>query len=106
MNYKLELKAGLNIDICQESAMINRITRRGFLSIAGISVISFRFPEPTSATAEADNRPNLLFIMADDHTSQAWGCYGSRLAKFCPTELSGFPVPSSPFPPVKRASFA
>ncbi|MGM0487416.1 MAG: sulfatase family protein [Planctomycetota bacterium] len=23
--------------------------------------------------------------MADDHTSQAWSCYGSRLAEFCPT---------------------
>jgi arylsulfatase A-like enzyme len=24
--------------------------------------------------------------MADDHTSQAWGCYGSRLAQYCPTK--------------------
>jgi len=28
----------------------------------------------------ADDRPNILFMMADDHTSQAWGCYGSRFA--------------------------
>ena len=26
------------------------------------------------------DRPNILFIMADDHTSQTWGCYNSRLA--------------------------
>ncbi len=30
-------------------------------------------------------RPNILFIMADDHTTQAFGCYGSRLAKLNPT---------------------
>jgi N-acetylglucosamine-6-sulfatase len=33
----------------------------------------------------ADDRPNILFIMSDDHTSQALGCYGSRLAKLNPT---------------------
>ncbi len=31
------------------------------------------------------DRPNILFVMADDHTSQAWGCYGSPLAKFART---------------------
>jgi arylsulfatase A-like enzyme len=30
---------------------------------------------------QAAERPNILFIMADDHTTQAFGCYGSRLAK-------------------------
>ena len=30
-------------------------------------------------------RPNILFIMSDDHTSQAVGAYGSRLAKLNPT---------------------
>lgn len=39
-------------------------------------------PPPSRA---AGARPNILFIMADDHTSQAWGCYGSRLAPFCKT---------------------
>jgi arylsulfatase A-like enzyme len=32
-----------------------------------------------------DARPNILFIMSDDHTTQAFGCYGSRLAKLNPT---------------------
>lgn len=31
------------------------------------------------------DRPNVLFIMADDHTTQAIGAYGSRLAKLNPT---------------------
>ncbi|MCL7763994.1 sulfatase [Polaribacter sp. Z014] len=30
-------------------------------------------------------KPNIIFIMADDHTSQAIGAYGSRLAKLNPT---------------------
>ena len=30
-------------------------------------------------------RPNILYIMADDHTSQAWGCYNSRLAPYINT---------------------
>lgn len=36
-----------------------------------------------NARAEsAVKRPNIVYIMADDHTSNAWGCYGSRLAEF------------------------
>jgi len=31
------------------------------------------------------DKPNILFIMSDDHTSQAVGAYGSRLAKLNPT---------------------
>ena len=30
-------------------------------------------------------RPNILFIMSDDHTTQAFGCYGSRLKGLDPT---------------------
>lgn len=37
------------------------------------------------STLNADDRPNVLFIMSDDHTSQAIGAYGSRLAKLNPT---------------------
>jgi arylsulfatase A-like enzyme len=35
--------------------------------------------------ASAVDRPNILFIMSDDHTSQAVGAYGGRLAKLNPT---------------------
>ena len=31
------------------------------------------------------DKPNILYIMSDDHTSQAVGAYGSRLAKLNPT---------------------
>ncbi|GGZ24519.1 acetylglucosamine-6-sulfatase [Echinicola pacifica] len=33
----------------------------------------------------APKRPNIIYIMADDHTSQAFGVYGSRLADLNPT---------------------
>ena len=29
-----------------------------------------------------DNRPNIIFIMSDDHTSQAWGIYGGVLENY------------------------
>lgn len=32
-----------------------------------------------------DTQPNILFIMSDDHTTQAFGIYGSRLASLNPT---------------------
>lgn len=35
--------------------------------------------------AVADDRPNILYIMSDDHTTQGFGCYGSRLAALNPT---------------------
>jgi arylsulfatase A-like enzyme len=37
------------------------------------------------AAEPGGERPNILFIMADDHTSQAFGCYGSRLASYART---------------------
>ncbi len=35
--------------------------------------------------APEDKKPNILFIMSDDHTTQAFGIYGSRLAALNPT---------------------
>ena len=37
------------------------------------------------ANAAKAKRPNVLFIMSDDHTAQAIGAYGSRLSKLNPT---------------------
>ena len=33
-----------------------------------------------------DRRPNILFILSDDHTSQAWGIYGGVLAEYAHNE--------------------
>ncbi|MEG2066149.1 MAG: sulfatase [Tannerellaceae bacterium] len=45
---------------------------------------------PTTGQAEeksaADERPNILFILSDDHTSQAWGIYGGVLAPYVKNE--------------------
>lgn len=38
-----------------------------------------------SEAIQAKDKPNILYIMSDDHTSQAFGVYGSRLAKLNPT---------------------
>ncbi len=34
---------------------------------------------------KAQDKPNILYIMSDDHTSQAFGVYGSRLSQLNPT---------------------
>lgn len=36
--------------------------------------------------AHQDERPNILFIMSDDHTSQAWGIYGGILSEYVKNE--------------------
>ena len=38
-----------------------------------------------SGAAKGASRPNILFIMSDDHTTQAIGAYGNRLAWLNPT---------------------
>ena len=37
------------------------------------------------SVTEKEDRPNIIFIMADDHTTQGFGVYGSRLAALNPT---------------------
>jgi N-acetylglucosamine-6-sulfatase len=37
------------------------------------------------ATVRADERPNILFIMSDDHTAQAIGAYATLLKDLDPT---------------------
>lgn len=37
-------------------------------------------------TVQEDERPNILFILSDDHTSQAWGIYGGVLADYVKNE--------------------
>jgi len=61
--------------------------RRRFLQVAGTSVGSALLGSAFAAQRPggSDRRPNLLFIMSDDHTSQAMGCYGLRLSAYAPT---------------------
>lgn len=35
---------------------------------------------------QQDTRPNILFILSDDHTSQTWGVYGGILEQYAQTD--------------------
>ena len=39
-----------------------------------------------SSCKSIDERPNILFIMSDDHTSQSWGIYGGILQDYVKNE--------------------
>lgn len=61
-------------------------SRREFMRLAFASAMSFGLPFPGYAKSNAKpTRPNILFIMADDHATNAISCYGSRLAQVAPT---------------------
>jgi N-acetylglucosamine-6-sulfatase len=64
----------------------NMHSRRDFLKTAGLGAAAVLMPR-ISRAAKAVDKPNILFIMSDDHTYQAIGAYGSRLAKLNPTPV-------------------
>ena len=43
------------------------------------ALVSLLLAPLLSARGESETRPNILFIMSDDHAAHAIGCYGSRL---------------------------
>ncbi|HUW20752.1 MAG TPA: sulfatase [Sedimentisphaerales bacterium] len=61
------------------------MNRRGFLKASGIALGSLVLPgcgtSQTTFTGRAGERPNILFIMSDDHAAQAMSCYGSKINK-------------------------
>jgi len=66
----------------------NNCTRRDFLGALGLGVAaSFTVGSlGVARAASAENRrPNILYIMSDDHAAHAISAYGSRLAKVAPT---------------------
>jgi N-acetylglucosamine-6-sulfatase len=50
-----------------------------------LSIIVFSILLPSCIGLSRKTKPNILFIMSDDHTTQAFGIYGSRLASLNPT---------------------
>lgn len=54
----------------------------GCMPIGGQAAI----PEAHEAGQNQNERPNILFILSDDHTSQAWGIYGGVLADYVKNE--------------------
>jgi arylsulfatase A-like enzyme len=62
------------------------MNRRKFLELSLSAAPSAVFLPTLNCKNAESSPPNILFIMADDHTSQAWGCYGSPLQSYTPTK--------------------
>lgn len=54
------------------------------LFISGLILLS-GFGVHAQKASQTSKKPNIIYIMSDDHTSQAIGVYGSRLARLDPT---------------------
>ncbi len=53
----------------------------------GLGAAALAFPTIGKAAPAPADRPNILFIMSDDHAAHAIGAYGGRLAKLNPTPV-------------------
>ena len=53
--------------------------------LAALALLGVAAQTRAADRGEKTDRPNILFIMSDDHTAQAFGSYGSRLADVAPT---------------------
>lgn len=65
--------------------MKNKLTAIGMLALVPSLGVYAAISEKQSQEEKSD-RPNILFILSDDHTSQAWGIYGGRLAEYAQNE--------------------
>ena len=50
-----------------------------------LTILSCKDKATEKSEIKKDERPNILFIMSDDHTSQAWGIYGGVLKDYVHT---------------------
>ncbi len=53
--------------------------RRAFVKSAGLAALGLPLSGTFFQSCRGGRQPHIVFIMADDHASQAVGCYGSRL---------------------------
>lgn len=53
--------------------------------VVAAAIFPFLISFEEKETQEPPQKPNIIYIMADDHTTQAFGIYGSRLASLNPT---------------------
>ena len=59
--------------------------RRQFLRAVAAGTAGLAIGQKPSAAGVSRYKPNILFIMADDHAANAISCYGSRLYKVART---------------------
>jgi len=69
---------------CVTMGMMMTNNRREFLKIVGTFTAAAITNKSFSANTN-QKRPNILFIMSDDHAAHAIGAYGGRLASLNPT---------------------
>src|SRR5256886_3854595 len=58
-----------------------RLIRRNRRFELGIALVLASAATLTCAAAQAERKPNILFIMSDDHAAHALSCYGSTINK-------------------------
>ena len=75
-------------------------TRREFLKAIGLAAASAAASSVLpgcaglgSITKQAKDRPNIIFVMSDDHASNAISCYGGILSKVIKTDQAADKVP-------------
>jgi arylsulfatase A-like enzyme len=56
-----------------------KYSRRNFMKTTGFGLAAASLAAP--AMAQGGKRPNIVFIMTDDHASHALSCYGSKINK-------------------------
>lgn len=65
--------------------LLSRATATVALPWYGVLLVLVIGMSAAAVGRTGQRQPNILYIMADDHTSPAWGCYGGRLKDLCPT---------------------
>ncbi len=56
-----------------------KTTRRKFIKSVGLGTTAFAVPSLISYSCMKKKKPNILFIMSDDHAERAISCYGGNL---------------------------
>ena len=59
---------------------------KNYIVVFGLAILGFTScAQKIKSNFKETKKPNIIYIMADDHTTQGFGVYGSRLASLNPT---------------------